>query len=370
MISISALCIDGKGFRSRVSGVRDCRLSFTCQQPGCRQAVTRSRINSFQTQFLIIKWPNLGHETSATLPFHMWSSYSMPCLNQPTTNCAVEIRETSWATALFAVVVSSMMTSQRRFSCSLGWGFAPGASRGVFINFWQNSTPMLCRFYSAFTEVWFRSVLRSFVILIASTKLNVLQLTSALTNLRWHCSATMYIHDVTESWGSLESRPNEAVIWGSLFWGNNNKDQYTGMAACLNYIWSIINHCHCVFIDIVLDSFLIIGVHSFDRRRNGAGHFWEDRLGKQWQGPIQRHDRLSELYSIECYIFSLTFNSFLIIRVHSFASRPNFCHGCYIWRMQLLHLVLNSVRYSICRLDATLMLSEMNYSWNSFNKMI
>ena len=36
------------------------------------------------------------------------------CLKQPTTNCAVEIRETSWAVALFSVVVSSLMTSQRR----------------------------------------------------------------------------------------------------------------------------------------------------------------------------------------------------------------------------------------------------------------
>ena len=59
--------------------------------------------------------------------------------------------------------------------------------------------------------------------------------------------------------------------------------------------------------------------------------FGEDRLGKQWQGPIQRNNHLSELYSIECYIFSLTFNSFLILRVHSFASRPN---GAAIWGSQ------------------------------------
>ena len=45
---------------------------------------------------------------------------------------------------------------------------------------------------------------------------------------------------------------------GQSIGGNNNKDQYTGMAACLNCIWSNINHCHCVFIDIVLDTFLII----------------------------------------------------------------------------------------------------------------
>ena len=134
MISISALCIDGKGFRSRVSGVRDYRLSFSCQQPGCRQAVSMSRINSFQTQSLTtIKWPNLGHETSATLPFHTWSSYSMPCLKQPTTKCAVEIRETSWATALFAVVVSSLMMSQRRISCSLATeGFWPRSEWYVY----------------------------------------------------------------------------------------------------------------------------------------------------------------------------------------------------------------------------------------------
>ena len=103
--------------------------------------------------------------------------------------------------------------------------------------------------------------------------------------------------------------------------GNNMKDQYTGMAVCLNCVWSNINHCHCVFIDIVMDSFLIIWVHSFDTETAKWGRpFGEDRLGKQWQAPIQRLGRLSELYSIQCYIFSLTFNSFLI---HSFASRPN-----------------------------------------------
>ena len=65
---------------------------------------------------------------------------------------------------------------------------------------------------------------------------------------------------------------------------------------------------------------------------SGMVRFGEDRLGKQRQGPIQRNDRYkSELYSIECYIFSLTFNSFLILRVHSFASRPN---GAAIWGSQ------------------------------------
>ena len=102
-------------WRLQVPGLYTRLLSFSCQQPGCRQAVSMSRINSFQTQSLTtIKWPNLGHETSATLPFHIWSSYSMSCLKQPTTNCAVEIRETSCAVALFSVVVSSLMTSQRR----------------------------------------------------------------------------------------------------------------------------------------------------------------------------------------------------------------------------------------------------------------
>ena len=227
MISISALCIDGKGFRSRISGVRDYRLSFSCQQPGCHQPVTRSRLNSFQTQFLIIiKWRNLGHETSAILPFHVWSSYSMSSLNQLTANCAIEIRETSSAAALLAVVVSSLMTSQRRISCILGTvrgrrDFAPGAS-GVFINFGQNSTPMLCRLYSAFTEVWFRSV-QSFVILIASIKTDrmccnwrqcsqicvgiVAMVTPQCT---FMTSQRVGVH-------SSKSRPNEAVIRGSVF---------------------------------------------------------------------------------------------------------------------------------------------------------
>ena len=105
---------------------------------------------------------------------------SMFYLKQSTTICAGEICETSWAAALFAVVVHSLVTSQRRISYTIwtitGWGvFCP-----------PNSTPMFCRFYSAFTEVWFRSVLRSFVIWLRHSKLNVLH--SALTNLRCHCS--------------------------------------------------------------------------------------------------------------------------------------------------------------------------------------
>ena len=84
---------------------------------------------------------------------------------------------------------------------------------GIFA---PNSTHMFCRFYSAFTEVCFRSVLRSFVIWLRQSKLNVLH--SALTNLRWHCShghTTMTSQRVGVH--SIESRPNEAVIWGSLF---------------------------------------------------------------------------------------------------------------------------------------------------------
>ena len=133
---------------------------------------------------------------------------------------------------------------------------------------------------------------------------------------------------------SNEAQGNEAVIWGSVI--GETRPLYSDMAAWLNCILSNINHCHYIFIDIVLYLFLIIGVYSFDSRPNGAGHwfvrFGEDRLGKQWQGPIQGNDRLSELYSIECYIFSLTFNSFLILRDHSFASRPN---GTAIWVVSL-----------------------------------
>ena len=116
MTLISALYIDGKGFL----GFRCTRLPFVIFAVNNPAAVKRSHIHSFQTQFLIIiKWPNLAHETNAILPLHMWSSYSMSCLKQPITNCAVEIHETSWAAALFAVVVSSLMTSQRRISCSI-----------------------------------------------------------------------------------------------------------------------------------------------------------------------------------------------------------------------------------------------------------
>ena len=124
-----------------------------------------SRINSFQTLSLTtIKWPNLGHETSATLPFHVWSSYSMSCLKQPTTNCSLEIRETSWAVALFSVVVSSLMTSQRRIFAVLEQfgveGFCRWSEWCVY-KFWakQHTHALL---YSTFTEVWFRSVSKVF----------------------------------------------------------------------------------------------------------------------------------------------------------------------------------------------------------------
>ena len=60
------------------------------------------------------------------------------------------------------------------------------------------------------------SMLRSLVIWLPQSKLNVLH--SALKNLRWHCShghTTMTSPRVGVH--SFESRPNEAVIWGSLF---------------------------------------------------------------------------------------------------------------------------------------------------------
>ena len=105
---------------------------------------------------------------------------------------------------------------------------------------------------------------------------------------------------------------------GQSIWGNNNKDQYTGMAACLNCIWSNINHCHCVFIDIVLDTFLII---------LGSTPSIDGQMGQViWDRPFREtmtRTNSEQLYSIECYVFSLTSYSFLIIRVHSFASRPN-----------------------------------------------
>ena len=72
---------------------------------------------------------------------------------------------------------------------------------------------------------------------------------------------------------SDEAQGNEAVIWGSL--SGETRPLYSGMDACLNCIWSNINHCHCIFIDIVLYSFLIIGVHSFDRRPYGAGYLYD-----------------------------------------------------------------------------------------------
>ena len=107
-------------------------------------------------------------------------------------------------------------------------------------------------------------------------------------------------------------------------WGNNNKDQYTGVAACLNCMWSNINHClyihwHCIG---------HVSNHCSRPTPSIDGQMGQAIWGRPFrettrQGPIQRHGRLSELYSIECYIFSLTFNSFLIINVNSFASQTN-----------------------------------------------
>ena len=93
----------------------------------------------------------------------------MSCLKQPTTICAGEIHD-----CLFADDVTKTYIFLHNWNNYGMEGILP-----------PNSTPMFCRFYSTFTEVWFRSVLRSLVIWLRQSKLNVLH--SALTNLRWHC---------------------------------------------------------------------------------------------------------------------------------------------------------------------------------------
>ena len=134
---------------------------------------------------------------------------SMFCLKQPTTICAGEIRETSWAAALFAVVFHSLMTSQRRIFLEQlrnGGIFAPK----------QHTHVLSHLFHIYWSLISISSMLRSLVIWLRQSKLNVLH--SALTNLRWHCShghTTMTSQRVGVH--SFESRPNEAVIWGSLF---------------------------------------------------------------------------------------------------------------------------------------------------------
>ena len=182
------------------------------------------------------------------------------------------------------------MTSQRRIFAVLEQfgveGFCRRSEWCVY-KFWakQHTRALLLLFHIYWSLISISSKVFCHIDCV-NQNLMFCNLTSALTNLRWHCShghTTMYIHDVTESWGSLlfesrsnEAQGNEAVIWGSLF--GETRPLYSGMAACLNCIWSNINHCHCIFIDIVLYSFLIIGVHSFDRRPNGAGHLYD--LGK------------------------------------------------------------------------------------------
>ena len=66
-------------FKFWVMGLGDYRLSTTCYL-----MVTRSRLNSFQTQFpIIFKRPHFGLEISTTIPFHVPICYSMPCPKQP-----------------------------------------------------------------------------------------------------------------------------------------------------------------------------------------------------------------------------------------------------------------------------------------------
>ena len=138
----------------------------------------------------------------------------MSCLKQVTTNCAVDIRETSWPAALpvrwWRHKDVSLVVLERTIR---GWrDFATGAT-GVFINLGQNSTPMLCRFYSTFAEVFCH------IDCLSAHKY-------ALALWPWSRH-----HDVTESWSSLlrESAkwvprqycdrrlPNEAVFCGGLF---------------------------------------------------------------------------------------------------------------------------------------------------------
>ena len=248
VISISTLCTDGKGFRSRVSGTYEitvCHLAVN--NPGCRQAVTIWRINSFQTHFfIIIKWPNIGHETSATLPFHVWSSYSMSCLKQPTTNGGVEIRETSWAAALFAVVISSLMTSQRRLGTIREWRVYPRSEWCVY-KFWAKQHTHTLSFL-------FR-IYRSLISL----------------------SSKVFCHIgcVNQNWMCCNWRQRSQICVGIVAMAT---PQYAFMTS------------HRV------------GVHSFESRPNEAGAVY---LGKQWRGPIHRHGRLAEFYLVKYKSVSL-----------------------------------------------------------------
>ena len=173
--------------------------------------VTWSRINLFQTQFLIIiKWPNLGHETRATLPFHMWSSLFHVLLKTAHNHlCRWNSRN-----QLSGSVVCCC--------CS----FAGDVTKSYLLHYWNNygmegflplnSTPMVCRFL--FRIYWNLISISSkvFCHMIASIKTECVAF--ALTNFRWHCShghTTMTSQRVGVH--SFESRPNEAVIWGSLF---------------------------------------------------------------------------------------------------------------------------------------------------------
>ena len=184
MISISALCINGKLIKISGPGFQVYEITvchFVVNNPAAVKQSQGHEYICFKLSFL----SSLNDLTLATKQVRLYLSTCNPfncmsCLKQPTTICADEIRETSWAATLFAVVVHSLMTSQRHtYSCTIGtitgWrDFCP-----------RTAHPCFCRFYSTFTEVWFRSVLRSLVIWLRQSKLNVLH--SALTNLRWHC---------------------------------------------------------------------------------------------------------------------------------------------------------------------------------------
>ena len=166
------------------------------QSTTCRQMVTRSGLNSFQTQFLItIQWPKSCHHTCVIIPFDVASYHSMLC-SKHSTNMQLKWWRHKNSTNLqhydvFLAVFEQLVD---------GGIFAQTASR-VCVH-WTSSIPMCYRFYSTIRKFVFEPVVRCFVIMIRSmNSWTFCTWCQRSHRYSWYVSdgnATVYIHDVKQ----------------------------------------------------------------------------------------------------------------------------------------------------------------------------
>ena len=146
VISISALCIDGKlvkisGPGFQVYEIAVCHLLSTTRVPSSGHKVTCEWI-CFKLSFL----SSLNDQTLATKQARLYLSIcdplnSMSCLKQPTTISAGEIRETSWAaTRCLLLLFIRWWRHKDVYSCIIGtitgWrDFCPQTAHPCFVAF-------------------------------------------------------------------------------------------------------------------------------------------------------------------------------------------------------------------------------------------